>query len=104
MSNMCICVVRIHAGVRELPSCPTTLEVNTLKTRTGKIHFAMTNDLAKLAERVSTHLLFRRKPTDLRASRRSAGSCRQPADILPDFTASDAHSGHLERLWRSECI
>jgi hypothetical protein len=71
--------------------------------RTGKIYSAIAIDSAKLAKSVSAYSLSGRELVDLRDEQRSARSSRQPADILPVFTACEAASGPLEVLRRPAC-
>jgi hypothetical protein len=95
MSNMQFCVVRLQAGVRELPRCHWTFRESTLQTRTGKIRSVIAIDGAKLAKGVSAYFLSRRELADLRDAGRPAGRSQQAVDILSVVMASDTNGGHL---------
>jgi len=101
MSHILYCAV--CAVARELPQCQRTFGDDPLNMRTGKIHSAIAIDSAKLARSVSAYSLSGRELVDLRDEQRSARSSRQPADILPVFTASEATSGPLEVLRSPAC-
>src|ERR1700685_4358419 len=101
MPDILFCAVRLRAC--ELSRCHMTFGDNTLKMRTGKIHFAIGVASAKVATSVSAYFLFSRDPADLRDEQRSAGRSRQPAYILPVFSVFNANSGPLEGLRRPAC-